>query len=92
MKSKDVQLQKLCDARTNNLVSSRANLLTSGTSAFADGGTTSWAADDDDDKLIDTQICVVDLMTQQDRILEGINFDIFYQICIIFFQYCYRAK
>lgn len=74
-------MQELCDARTNNFASSRANLLTSGTSAFADGGTTSWAADDDDngddDKLIDTQISITDLMSQRDRALEGKNFNMF---------------
>lgn len=81
MKSRDVHLQELCDARTNNFASSRANLLTSGTSAFADGGTTSWAADDDngdDDKLIDTQISIADLMSQRDRALEGRNFNMLF--------------
>ncbi|PBC32507.1 syntaxin-8 [Apis cerana] len=80
LKSRDVHLQELCDARTNNFASSRANLLTSGTSAFADGGTTSWAADDDDngddDKLIDTQISIADLMSQRDRALEEQNKDL----------------
>lgn len=72
MESRDVQLQKLYGARTNDFASSRINLLTSGPSAFADGGTTSWAADDDDDdKPLDTQISVSDLMTRQDRILQG---------------------
>ena len=75
LESKDVQLQKLYDARTNSYASSRASLLTSGTSAFADGGTTSWAADDDNDKPIDTQVSVSDLMTQQDKILQGTNFN-----------------
>ncbi|KZC14839.1 PREDICTED: syntaxin-8 [Dufourea novaeangliae] len=71
LQSRDVQLQKLYDARTNNLVSSRASLLTSGASVFVDGGTTSWAADDDDEKLIDIQIQpVADLRTQQERILQ----------------------
>lgn len=70
LESKDVQLQKLYDARTNSYASSRASLLTTGTSAFADGGTTSWAADDDDDKPVDTQVSVADLMTQQDKILQ----------------------
>ncbi|XP_034175355.2 syntaxin 8 [Osmia lignaria lignaria] len=73
LESRDVQLQKLHDARTNDFASSRLNLLASGASAFADGGTTSWAADDDDDdddKPLDTQISVSDLMTSQDRILQ----------------------
>lgn len=77
MKSRDVHLQELCDARTNNFASSRANLLTSGTSAFADGGTTSWAADDDD-KLIDTQKSIADLVSQRDRALEGRNFNMLF--------------
>lgn len=74
LESRDVQLQKLYDARTNEYMSSRANLLTSGVSAFADGGTTSWGAvvddDDDDDKPLDTQVSVNDLMTRQDKILQ----------------------
>lgn len=73
LESKEVQLKKLYDARSNNFATSRASLLTSGTSAFADGGTTSWAADDDDDDdkpLLDTRATVADLMTQQDRALQ----------------------
>ncbi|KAF3425824.1 hypothetical protein E2986_06968 [Frieseomelitta varia] len=73
LESKDVQLQKLYDARTNSYASSRASLLTTGTSAFADGGTTSWAADDDDDKPVDTQVTVTDLVTHQDKILQEQN-------------------
>lgn len=70
LESKDVQLQKLYDARTNDYMYSRANLLTSGGSAFADGGTTSWAADDDDDdKPLDSEVSVNDLMSRQDKIL-----------------------
>lgn len=70
LESRDVQLQKLYDARTNDYMSSRRNLFTSGVSAFADGGTTSWAADDDDDKPLDTQVSVNDLITTQDKILQ----------------------
>ncbi|XP_043671882.1 syntaxin-8 [Vespula pensylvanica] len=55
LQSKDIQLQKLYDSRTKSLLSNRNNLLKSGTSAFADMGTTSWAIDDDDDKPIDVQ-------------------------------------
>lgn len=69
-----MQLQNLYDTRLSNFASSRANLLRSEASAFADGGTTSWAADDNDDKPIDTQITVTDLMTEQDRILKGTSF------------------
>ncbi|XP_076393733.1 syntaxin 8 isoform X2 [Megachile rotundata] len=71
LESRDVQLQKLYDARTNDYMYSRTNLLTSGGSVFADGGTTSWAADDDDDdKPLDTEVSVNDLMTRQDKILQ----------------------
>ncbi|XP_039305805.1 syntaxin-8 [Solenopsis invicta] len=70
LQSKDIQLQKLYDPRTNDYVSSRATLLRAGSSAFADGGTTSWAADDDDDdKPLDVQVSVNDLMSYQDRAL-----------------------
>ncbi|XP_033342618.1 syntaxin 8 [Megalopta genalis] len=71
LQSKDVQLQRLYNARTDNFTSSRTNLFTSSASAFADGGTTSWAADDDDDeKLIDIEVSVTDVRAQQDRILQ----------------------
>ncbi|TGZ49151.1 syntaxin-8 [Temnothorax curvispinosus] len=69
LQSKDIQLQRLYEPRTNDYVSSRASLLKTGSSAFADGGTTSWAADDDDDKPLDVQVSVNDLMSHQDRVL-----------------------
>lgn len=71
LQSKDIQLQKLYDPRTSDYASSRASLLR-GSSAFADGGTTSWAADDDDEKPIDVQVTVSDLMSYQDQVLKGI--------------------
>lgn len=74
LQSKDVQLQKLYEPRTNDYVSSRANLLKAGSSAFADGGTTSWAADDDDDKPLDVHVTVNDLMSHQERVLKGNDF------------------
>lgn len=70
LESKDLQLQKLYDSRTHEFVTSRNSLLNSGGSAFADGGTTSWAADDDDDRPIDVEVSVGDLMTQQDRMIQ----------------------
>lgn len=72
LQSKDIQLQKLYEPHTNDYASSRANLLRATSSAFADGGTTSWAADDDDedDKPLDVQVSVSDIMTHQDRILR----------------------
>jgi len=68
LQSKDIQLQKLYEPRINDYVSSRASLLRAN-SAFADGGTTSWAADDDDDKPLDVQVTVNDLMSHQERVL-----------------------
>ncbi|XP_053982477.1 syntaxin-8 [Hylaeus anthracinus] len=70
LQSKDVQLQKLYDARTSDFATSRSNLLSTKASAFADGGTTSWAADDDDEKPIDVQVSVANLATQHEQILQ----------------------
>ncbi|XP_031835463.1 syntaxin 8 [Nomia melanderi] len=70
LQSRDVQLQKLYNARADNYASSRTSLFTSKASAFADGGTTSWAADDDDEKLIDVQVSVEDIRSQQERVLQ----------------------
>lgn len=70
LKSKDIQLQRLYDSHTNDLVQLRTSLLSGVGAAFADAGTTSWAADDDDDKPIDVQVSVGQLMTEQDRILQ----------------------
>lgn len=72
LQSKDIQLQKLYEPRAD-YVSSRTSLLRTGSSAFADGGTTSWAADDDDDRPLDVQVSVGDLMTHQERVLIGNN-------------------
>ncbi|KAL0103342.1 hypothetical protein PUN28_017551 [Cardiocondyla obscurior] len=69
LQSKDIQLQKLYEPR-NDYVSSRASLLKTNRSAFADGGTTSWAADDDDDKPLDVQVSVVDLANYQEQVLR----------------------
>jgi len=71
LQSKDIQLQNLYEPRTNDYVSSRSSLLRTGSSAFADGGTTSWAADDDDDKPLDVQVSVNDLMSHQEQVLKG---------------------
>ncbi|XP_076243608.1 syntaxin 8 [Calliopsis andreniformis] len=69
LQSRDIQLQKLYDTYRSDYASARTSLLTSGASAFADGGTTSWAADDDDEKPLDVQVSVTNLRTQQDQIL-----------------------
>ena len=50
---------------------SRAALIASSSSAFADIGTTSWGIDDDDDQPLDIQVSVDDLRSQQQRLLEG---------------------
>jgi len=72
LQSKDIQLQNLYEPRTNDYVSSRSNLLRTASSAFADGGTTSWAADDDDDKPLNVQVSSVnDLMSHQEQVLKG---------------------
>lgn len=70
LQSKDIQLQKLYDPRMNDYTLSRASLLRTDSSAFADAGTTSWAADDDD-KPLDVQVSVKDIMTHQEQVLRG---------------------
>jgi len=74
LQSKDIQLQNLYDPRTNDYASSRASLLRAGSSAFADGGTTSWAADDEDDKPLDVHVTVNDFVNHQEQVLRGNNF------------------
>ncbi|XP_043503836.1 syntaxin-8 [Polistes fuscatus] len=70
LQSKDIQLQKFYESRTKSLLSNRKNLLKSGTSAFADMGTTSWAIDDDDDKPIDVNMSTQDLQNYQEQVLQ----------------------
>lgn len=70
LQSRDIQLQKLYDPRAKDYALSRASLLKSGSSAFADGGTTSWAADEDDEKPLDVQVTVNDLMSHQEQVLK----------------------
>lgn len=70
LQSKDIQLQKLYDPRTNDYASSRASLLRPGSSAFADGGTTSWAADEEDEKPLDVHVTVNDIMNHQEQVLK----------------------
>lgn len=74
LQSKDIQLQKLYDPRTTDYATSRASLLRGSSSVFADGGTTSWAADDDDERPLDVQVTVSDLMSHQERVLKGNNY------------------
>ncbi|XP_032676423.1 syntaxin-8 isoform X3 [Odontomachus brunneus] len=70
LQSRDIQLQQLYDPRTKDYASSRASLLKSGSSAFADGGTTSWAADEDDERPLDVHVTVSDLMSHQEQVLK----------------------
>ncbi|KAJ8683849.1 hypothetical protein QAD02_019641 [Eretmocerus hayati] len=49
LQSKDVQIKRLYESKTQSLGLSRAQLLGPSTSAFADGGTTSWGIDDEDE-------------------------------------------
>ncbi|KAI4497022.1 hypothetical protein M0802_007768 [Mischocyttarus mexicanus] len=70
LQSKDIQLQKFYESRTKSLLSNRKSLLKSGTSAFADMGTTSWAIDDDDDKPIDVNMTTQDLQNYQEQVLQ----------------------
>lgn len=70
LQSKDIQLQKLYDSHTNDLVQLRTSLLRGGGAAFVDAGTTSWAADDDDDKPIDVHVSVEQLKAEQERVLQ----------------------
>ncbi|XP_014607820.1 PREDICTED: syntaxin-8 [Polistes canadensis] len=70
LQSKDIQLQKFYESRTKSLLSNRKSLLKSGTSAFADMGTTSWAIDDDDDKPIDVNMSTQDLQNYQEQVLQ----------------------
>lgn len=74
LQSKDIQLQKLYDPRTNDYVLSRNNLLRSSSSAFTDGGTISWAVDDDDKPLAaSAQVPVTDLLGHREQVLRGNN-------------------
>ncbi|OXU26072.1 hypothetical protein TSAR_002653 [Trichomalopsis sarcophagae] len=71
LQSKDIQIQRLYETKTNDLALSRARLLGPTTSAFADGGTTSWGIDDDEDeKLIDVNVTVEDLKSQKQQLLQ----------------------
>ncbi|KAG7197016.1 hypothetical protein KM043_017551 [Ampulex compressa] len=73
LESKDVQLQRLYDCRTNDLTSSWVGSLRTDKAVFADTGTTSWAIDEDNDsdtKTIDHNMSVNDLVFHQERVLQ----------------------
>lgn len=66
-----VKMKKLYDARMNPSASERPSLIKSSTSAFVDGGTTGWGDDDDDDPLLDVNVSIDDLKSQNDAALQG---------------------
>ncbi|XP_066600511.1 syntaxin-8 [Prorops nasuta] len=70
LQSKDVQLQTLYESNINKWASSRDRLLRVGSSALMDGGTTSWAGDDDDVHPIEAQVSINDLKVHQEQILQ----------------------
>ncbi|XP_014225634.1 syntaxin-8 [Trichogramma pretiosum] len=73
LQSKDLQMRRLYESKTNELALSRARLLGPSTSAFADGGTTSWGLDDDNDQtqLLNSQpTSVADLKSQKQQLLR----------------------
>ena len=76
LQSKDIQILRLYEAKTSDLAQSRIRLMGGPTtSAFADGGTTSWGLDDEDDgddvKLIDAHVTVEDLRREKQQLLNG---------------------
>ncbi|XP_051176573.1 syntaxin-8 [Leptopilina boulardi] len=70
LQSKDVQIQRLFNARSTDLVMSRTALLAPSSSAFADIGTTSWAIDEDDDRPLDVHVTIEDIQSQKKRLME----------------------
>lgn len=64
-------MKHLYDLKMNPTASDRPSLIKSSTSAFADGGTTGWGQDDDDDPPLDLNIPVADLKTQNEAALLG---------------------
>jgi hypothetical protein len=75
LQSKDIHIQHLYESKTKEMVLWRSQLLElTPSSAFADGGTTSWAIDDDEnDKLITANVTVADLKNQNQQLLERKN-------------------
>ncbi|XP_014215143.1 probable syntaxin-8B isoform X2 [Copidosoma floridanum] len=74
LQSKDIQIHRLYESKTNELGMSRQQLLGPSTSAFADGGTTSWGIDDDeeesDDRMVEANVTVNDLKQQKQHLLQ----------------------
>ncbi|KAK0163534.1 hypothetical protein PV327_007206 [Microctonus hyperodae] len=80
LQSNEVKMRQIYDLKMNPHASERRSLIKSNNSAFADGGTTGWGADDDDDPPLDLNISVADIKTQnenalleQDRGLEELH-------------------
>lgn len=70
--SREIQIQKLIDPKMNDYAQSRSRLLGGpSTSAFADGGTTSWGIDDDEPLIdIGDRPSVADLRAQKQQLVE----------------------
>ncbi|XP_058797530.1 syntaxin-8-like [Phymastichus coffea] len=71
--SREIQIQKLMDSKMNELAQSRSRLFGNpSTSAFADGGTTNWGIDDNEEPLIDIgdRPSVSDLKAQKQHLLQ----------------------
>lgn len=72
LESKDKQIKRLYEFKTNDLAISRASLMGQGSaSAFADGGTVGWGDDDENIPRIDPTVSVADLKTQQEEIIQS---------------------
>lgn len=70
LQSKDVQIQRLFNARNTDLTMTRTALMAPNSSAFADIGTTSWGIDDDDDRPLDVHVTIEDIQIQKKRLME----------------------
>ncbi|XP_063976848.1 syntaxin-8 [Diachasmimorpha longicaudata] len=65
------KIKQLYDARMNPTASERPSLIKSSGSAFADGGTTGWGQDDDeDDPPLDLNVSVSDLKAQNEAAIQ----------------------
>lgn len=90
LQSKEVNLKRIYESRTNNLAAARTRLMEPTNSAFADCGTTNWGDDDNDDKPIDINVTVTDLKLKRDQLLQGtshINFFLIYFFILSFFYH-----
>lgn len=73
LQSNVVKMKQLYDARMNPKASDRPSLLKASGSAFADGGTTGWGQDEeDDDPPLDLNVSVSDLKAHNEAVIQGI--------------------